>query len=331
MSRFPFGMPLGWYPVAWSFELERGAVAKRRYFARELVIYRGESGEAFVLDAHCPHLGAHLGVGGKVEGDTIRCPFHGWRFAGSGECVEIPYLDRKLDRKLERKTNRAPTSARAANYPARESGGLIWAWYHPKGAEPSFEPPEVPEFGADDWTGEWTHYEWTIRTHPQEIAENSVDWPHFFHIHHMEPPPDRAVRFEDHEIRWHAATSKKVTTLGGAADTIRVVGRNPGLGCSYVRYSGMLETVIIMGMTPVDDERVHMRFGVIGKKSGRSDDEMASFHKAYADDMAVAVEQDFPIWENKAYHKAPRLCDGDGPVPDFRRWAAQFYVSDAAR
>jgi 3-ketosteroid 9alpha-monooxygenase subunit A len=315
MSRFPFGIPFGWYPVAWSFELEKGAVARRTYFSREIVLYRGESGEAFVLDAYCPHLGAHLGVGGRVEGDTLRCPFHGWRFSGAGECVEIPYASRR------------PASARAFAYPVREIGGLVWAWYHPKREAPAFEPPEVPEWGAEGWMRDWTHYEWTIRTHPQEIAENSVDWPHFHHIHHMEPPPERDVRFERHEIRWHAATTKNVSTLDGRADEIRVVGRNPGLGCSYVRYSGMLETVIVMGMTPVDEERVHMRFGVLGRLDGGDAAERASFHKAYADDMALAVEQDFPIWENKVYHTAPRLCDGDGPVPDFRRWAAQFYVA----
>jgi hypothetical protein len=70
-----------------------------------------------------------------------------------------------------------------------------------------------------------------------------------------------------------------------------------------------------------------MRVGVLGRLDGGDAAERASFHKAYADDMALAVEQDFPIWENKVYHTAPRLCDGDGPVPDFRRWAAQFYVA----
>jgi 3-ketosteroid 9alpha-monooxygenase subunit A len=315
LSRFPFGMPFGWYPVAWGFELEAGTVAKRRYFGRELVLYRGESGSAFVLAAHCPHLGAHLGVGGKVEGDTLRCPFHGWRFTGAGECVEIPYASRR------------PANARTFAYPVRESGGVVWAWYHPLAAPPAFLPPEIPEWGAEDWTAEWIHYEWTIRTHPQEVAENSVDWPHFHQVHLMEPPPERAVRFEGHEILWHAATKKNVTTLGGAADEIRVVGRNPGLGCSYVRYSGLGDSAIVMGMTPIDDETMHMRFGVLGKKNGRSDSEMNAFQKAYADDMALAVEQDFPIWENKAYLAAPRLCEGDGPVPDFRRWAAQFYVA----
>ena len=304
MSRFPFGIPFGWYPVAWSFEIATGAVEKRRYFDRELVIFRGESGEAHVLDAYCPHLGAHLGVGGRVEGDAIRCPFHGWRFAGSGECVEIPYA------------KRIPANARAGAYPSREQGGVVWAWYHPKQAEPGFEPPEVPEYGAEDWTGDWTAYDWTIRSHPQEVAENSVDWPHFHEVHLMEPPPERQ----------EAATRKQVTTMDGAADEIRVVGRNPGLGSSYVRYTGMGETVIIMGMTPIDNDTLHMRFGVIGKKAGRSDEEMAAFHKSYADDMALAVEQDFPIWENKTYQAAPRHCDGDGPVSEFRRWASQFYV-----
>ena len=314
MSRFPFGIPFGWYPVAWSQDLAAGEIVKRSYFGRDLVVFRGDKGQAHVLDAYCPHLGAHLGVGGKVEGDGIRCPFHGWRFAGDGECLEIPYA------------KRIPPNARAEAFPCRESGGVVWAWYHPSASAPSFDPPVIEEFGGEDWTAEWTTYEWTIATHPQEVAENSVDWPHFHEVHLMAPPPSRDVRFEGHEIIWEASTQKSVTTLDGASDEIRVTGRNPGLGCSYVRYTGMGESAIIMGMTPIDNDTMHMRFGVIGKKLGRSDEEMAAFHQSYSDDMAVAVEQDFPIWENKVYRSQPRLCDGDGPVTDFRRWAAQFYV-----
>ena len=145
----------------------------------------------------------------------------------------------------------------------------------------------------------------------------------------MAPPPERQVRFEGHEILWEARTSKNVTTLDGQADEIRVVGRNAGLGCSYVKYTGMGDTAIVMGMTPIDGGSLHMRFGVIGKRSGRSESEMVEFHQAYADDMAAAVEQDFPIWENKRYYDRPRLCDGDGPVGDYRRWAAQFYADGA--
>ena len=314
MSRFPFGTPLGWYPVAWSSELSAGTVLRRAYFGEELVVFRVLDGTASALDAYCPHLGAHLGVGGTVEDDGIRCPFHGWKFGGDGRCRDVPYAKRQ------------PPGVRARAYPTRESAGVVWAWYHPHGAAPTFDPPTIPEFAAEDWTADWTQYEWTIRTHPQEISENSIDWPHLAEVHLMEPPPNRTVEFVKHEIQWQTVTSKNVTTMDGEHDDIVITGRNPGLGCSYVRYTGMGDSVILMGMTPVDDEMLHMRFGVIGKKSGRSDDEMAAFHQAYADDMAAAVEQDFPIWENKTYHARPRLCDGDGPVADYRDWAAQFYV-----
>ena len=316
MSRFPFGTPFGWYPVAWSSEIEPGAVARRAYFGEELVVFRTTEGEVSVLDAYCPHLGAHLGVGGVAEGDGIRCPFHGWKFAGDGACLDVPYA------------RRIPPNVRARPYPARESSGVVWAWYHPNADPPAFEPPSIGEFGADDWTPDWTRYEWTIRTHPQEVSENSIDWPHLTEVHLMEPPPERKVEFIGHEIHWETATSKHVTTMDDEQDDIRIIGRNPGLGCSYVRYTGMGDSVILMGMTPVDDEMLHMRFGVIGKRSGRSDAEMSEFHQAYCDDMASAVEQDFPIWENKTYHERPRLCDGDGPVGDYRVWARQFYLDE---
>jgi len=314
MSRFPFGTPLGWYPVAWSFELKAGEVAKCRYFGQDLVVFRGESGQASVLDAYCPHLGAHLGVGGKVEGDAIRCPFHGWKFSGEGDCLAIPYA------------KRIPPSAKAKAYPSEEIGGLIWAWYHPEDAPPMFDPPEIPEFGEAGWMADWKHYEWTIRTHPQEVAENSVDWPHLHEVHLMDPPDEATVRFEGHEILWTAETTKRVSTLEDASDSIKIVGRNAGLGSSYVKYTGMGDSVIVMGMTPIDDEMMHMRFGVIGKNPGGNDEEFLTFFGAYADDMAAATEQDFPIWENKTYRDRPRLCDGDGPVNDYRRWASQFYV-----
>ena len=75
-------MPNGWFIVARSDELAPGEMRPLYAFGRDLVLFRTEGGEARLLDAHCPHLGAHLAVGGRVEGECIRCPFHGWRFDG---------------------------------------------------------------------------------------------------------------------------------------------------------------------------------------------------------------------------------------------------------
>jgi phenylpropionate dioxygenase-like ring-hydroxylating dioxygenase large terminal subunit len=70
----------GWYLVCWSADLEPSQVKPLRYFGKNYVLFRGEDGKATLLDAHCPHLGAHLGYGGRVEGNDIICPFHAWRF-----------------------------------------------------------------------------------------------------------------------------------------------------------------------------------------------------------------------------------------------------------
>ena len=74
-----------------------------KYFGRDLVLWRDEAGEFHLQDAFCPHLGAHLGVGGAVEDGCIRCPFHGWTFDGTGACTNIPYSDR-LNRKAHVRT-----------------------------------------------------------------------------------------------------------------------------------------------------------------------------------------------------------------------------------
>ena len=87
VKRYDLPIPFGWYAVSLSHELAVGEVKPVEYFNRELVVFRTEGGEAKVLDAYCPHLGAHLGHGGTVKGESIACPFHGWQFNGEGECT----------------------------------------------------------------------------------------------------------------------------------------------------------------------------------------------------------------------------------------------------
>ncbi len=72
-DRFPFPIPNGWFQVEWSHDLKAGDVKPLKYFGKDLVLFRDEDGAAHLLDAFCPHLGAHLGHGGKVEGKDIVC------------------------------------------------------------------------------------------------------------------------------------------------------------------------------------------------------------------------------------------------------------------
>ena len=84
-------IPFGWYALAYSSELAAGDVQPLNFFDEHQVLFRTEEGAPQVLEAFCPHLGAHLGHGGKVHGEAIACPFHGWQFNGGGECVGVPY------------------------------------------------------------------------------------------------------------------------------------------------------------------------------------------------------------------------------------------------
>ena len=79
-QEFPFQMPNGWFCISRSDEIKPGEVKSLKFCDNQVVAFRTESGEATVLDAFCPHLGAHLGEGGCVKGETIECPFHAWRW-----------------------------------------------------------------------------------------------------------------------------------------------------------------------------------------------------------------------------------------------------------
>ena len=133
----PFeSIPSGWYCVAFSHELKRGEVHAVRYFGRELVLYRTAGGVACLHDAHCPHMGAHLGHGGTVEGELLRCPFHGFCFDREGACASTAY------------GTKPPPAARLGTWRVQEKHGFVLAWYHPRGAAPTWEVPDVDTDGS---------------------------------------------------------------------------------------------------------------------------------------------------------------------------------------
>ncbi len=314
MSRYPFGIPNGWFLLAYSDEIDRGQLLALDRLGKPLVLFRGESGAVNVFDAHCPHLGAHLGVGGRVVGDTIECPFHGWRFSADGACVAIPYA------------KRIPANARAHSHLVAERHGMIFLWHDATGAVPAFEIPALPEWGDREWLGEWMRWDWTVRTHPQEMGENGIDWPHFTTIHSIPAPSSRRWEFREHSYFWQVGGTKPVAALDSGEDEILMYGENWGLGYSWLRQRGHYETVVVTGMTPIDAETTQVTMGVIAKIGTSPTPSVRGAFEAYMKEHAVFAEADFPIWENKIYRERPLLCDGDGPIADYRRWAARFYA-----
>ncbi len=293
--RFPFHVPNGWFVVAEAKDLAPGQVMPLYAFGRHLVLYRGESGTPRLMDAHCPHLGAHLGVGGRVEADTSRCPFHGWRFDGeSGACVEVPYDE----------VDFIPRNARTRAYPTVERNQMIWAWHHLKGGEPFYDVPEIPEFSDPDWLPIVVRtYE--LRTCAQELAENNVDYSHFKYVHGAASVPEHSFLVDGAYKR-------------AANEDETFVREGYGLGLGVIRVQGF--TTFLSSTTPIDEENVVIRWIF---SAPRANGERAAEKAASV--FCKNVSQDIPIWENKLYRETPVLRPSEKPITEHRRWAQQFY------
>ena len=305
--RYPFApFPDGWFLLLQSHQLGIGDVLPLRYFGRDLVAYRTAGGRAVVADAHCPHMGAHIGYGGAVEGEGVRCPFHNWRFDAVGRCDDVPYLQ----------SGSVPDVC-ITTWPVHESSGLIQMWFSAANSEPTWLPPDRPEFGQPGWIGYETAA-WTIRMHVQELAENIPDMPHFNYVHGVGTQLRAAVETEAHVYK----QSSYVTIDGEEFEFTNQQAH--GLGLVWLQTSGQLETYFLTATTPIDDEYVELRLlFLVRDKDGSA--ALSPTTRALLDATIRNVERDVPIWEHKVYRERAPLVQGDGPIGVLRKWARQFY------
>ena len=233
--RYPFGLPFGWFQIAWADDIAPGDVVPRYYFGRHLALWRDDDGHAHVNDAFCPHLGAHFGYGGRVDGTELVCPFHGWQFDTDGFNTEIPY------------GNRVNARARIRTYPVREIDQFVLCWYHPEDQPPSYEVDTPPEFGDAEY-GEWTNVSFTVAAACQEMAENSVDGPHFRYVHQTATVPE-IQSYETDGPRSRMRSVQRFPTPRGVVDG-RIDVDNQGPGFAVTRFSGIVDTLLIGGRHP---------------------------------------------------------------------------------
>ena len=171
-GNLPPPFPNGWYCVAYSREVEEKGVKNVEALGNHFAVFRGENGEAYVLDAYCPHLGANIACGGNVEGNALQCPFHGWEFRGEdGKCINIPYSSGPI-----------PSNARVKSWHTMEVNGQILVWFDAEDREPMWAPEALPGIESGSWSRRgYTRH--TINAHIQEVPENGADVPHLNFLH----------------------------------------------------------------------------------------------------------------------------------------------------
>ena len=156
-----------WQPVFRAQDLASGRVVPVQIMSEKFSLFRGERGTPYLLAPRCAHRGAPMFVG-LVEGECLRCMYHGWKYDGSGQCVELPGEDESSSRKVK-----------IRSYPTYEYLGLIFA-YLGEGKAPSFRRyPDLEEPGVlEACTPEYWPCNYFNR------LDNACDMAHVAFTHH---------------------------------------------------------------------------------------------------------------------------------------------------
>ncbi len=311
--------PSGWYALGPSRDLPTGGVTSHTFCGREVVTFRTSDGRVHAVDAYCPHLGAHLGHHGSVQNDTLRCSFHGYCFDEHGVCVKSDH--------------RKPPRARLDTWSIRDRNGWLLIWNDPCGREPWFE---VPELDIDRWSSLRT-FEATLRSHPQETSENSVDIEHFSMVHgyrDVKVVKPSVVDGPYLTACYQLVRPHPIRHLFSPI-TVRFTVHVWGLGYSQVdvEVPSLDQRFRLWVLSqPTDGEHIRFRIGTSVPETrprwlGRP-------LAAFANRIALAgarsdVLDDFAIWEHKRHVTTPKLGSGDVFIGAYRRYCRQFYASDA--
>nr|XP_037270674.1 cholesterol 7-desaturase-like [Rhipicephalus microplus] len=337
-SELPPVFPNGWVPLLQSANLQVNEAKPVTAIGQDFVVFRTEDGVAHVLDAYCPHLGAHLGVMGRVVGDCIVCPFHGWKFQGdTGACTHVPYA------------SKLPTFAKVKTWTSLEKYGLIFIWYHAE--------EEQPEWSIDDFTElssgvfkQMARHETKSQGHVEDIAENVADTAHLNCVHKASwllsaeqyareaAKPDSWIsRFMS--VTWEAAWSPAYFSASASfAFDMSLFGWKPRIlhcrgvisQCGPYLVVARIESafgcfVSMMSITPEGPFEQRIVHRIFAKPSIISWICCIGIEWGYAN----MLERDFVIMRNKIVLKNPALVKEDDGILTFRRWYKRFYTRNS--
>jgi phenylpropionate dioxygenase-like ring-hydroxylating dioxygenase large terminal subunit len=158
-------------------------------------LFRDADGQAHCLSNTCTHRGGAL-AGGKIKGNCVECPYHGWQFDGDGQVQRIPSLG--PDAKI-------PARTRIDAYPVEEKYGMVFAFLGE--LSESERPPlmDIPEYDSDGWRPTLQHYE--IRGNYERSIENGIDPAHNEFVHDTHGFGGENEEYKINDLRIEAAPS----------------------------------------------------------------------------------------------------------------------------
>lgn len=301
-----------WLPVLASVELRSGAARAVRVLGEDLIAYRTTGNTLGLVAERCPHRGTSLRLG-VVDGEGIRCPYHGWKFDGAGQCLAMP---------AEADSARLAAHVRTTAYGIAELGGLVFAYLGPAPA------PLVPRYDLFVWDNVLRDIgRALLPCNWLQIMENSVDpthteWLHGHHLPAMRAPEKtpNSSAYARHQVRIgferfrYGITKRRVLEGGSEADEDWRIG-HPLIFPNMLRVGAQCQHRFQIRV-PVDDTHtLHWWYSVYRPGPGRS----------------APAQSEVPVyevpWRDDAGNFIVDYVDGG----DMMVWVSQGAIADRTR
>lgn len=328
-----------WYPICTITELEEQNPQRVELLGVRLVAFRGEDGIARVLADTCIHRGGSLGKG-KVIGNCVQCPYHGWQFDGSGACTKIPTMGDK----------KPPGRAKVDSYPVQEKYGIVFAFL---GDLPEAERPpllEVAELEQEGWQFSGPLV-FEIDAYYERSIENGMDPIHNEFVHPSQGAPsvdDERIVIEEQD--WGCSFQMAFGEYKDTTEHERVVERDdsewdlragtrhqgPNAIVTEIHVPGNNSFIQYFYEAPISSTRTRIFF--VNERNNNLDpgmDDMMnkSFMKVAHEDRVVIEE----LWPKRTPDNLTRemMTAGDTAVVKYRehldRWNAEGWRIDAQK
>jgi 5,5'-dehydrodivanillate O-demethylase len=274
-----------WHPVIRSDDLPARSARPIKIMSEEFTVYRGESGQAYIVGKRCPHRGTQLSVG-WIEDEAIRCRYHGWKFGGTGQCLEMPAGNPDVAAKI-----------RIPSYPTLERLGLIYGYFG-EGEPPPFHFPDFERPGEGFVETRVDVYACNyLQSYENDWDLYHAAWTHRTGAIHTPADPDK-ITFEETDF---GVVMRNVRDNGMRSATVLMPPTTvrlpvPSFNALSYRGAGPAWRDTYIHHTPIDDES-HLFFMTQDVRVADSDRAAYRVHyDAYkAEERAMRVE---PIGED---------------------------------
>jgi 3-ketosteroid 9alpha-monooxygenase subunit A len=296
----------GWHQVAFSRDLE-GDVTPAAIGTRRLMLVR-RGGTLAAFDATCPHRGAHLGHGGRLEGDVVVCPFHGHRITLGGQREHLS----------------------VASHPTLEIGGLVFVRLSERNENGLTAFLE----GLDESHWFVPGFTFHVAIAPPWIIENAFDADHFHTVHAIDRRPELTVQ--------HAPAGH--LTVDAVFETSKAVHwQEPasGDGTVHTRFHanvfsptvivtelgrGDRPNIVLTAATPDAGGESDVRVSVLLPGGPQNEPPERDVAITLLRDSRTAFEQDLAVWAHLDTEAPNHLGLGDRPVIEYRRFCDRFEI-----